>query len=74
MRVLLVDESQSITAMMSNYLTLKGHDCTIVGKDGGKIKVNTELGKGVTLIKKLPKLESNLVIKPNHKTHRRRGI
>ena len=33
MKILLVDDNQSITTMMSRYLTIKGHDCT-VSNDG----------------------------------------
>lgn len=33
MRVLLVDDNESITEMMSKYLTLKGHEC-VVANDG----------------------------------------
>lgn len=42
MKILLVDDNQSITTMMSKYLTIKGHDCT-VANDGRN---------GLTLIEK----------------------
>lgn len=33
MRILLVDDNQSITTMMSRYLTIKGHEC-VISNDG----------------------------------------
>jgi len=42
MKILLIDDTKSITAMLSSYLELKGHDCTIAndGRNGLQLMEN----------------------------------